>query len=218
MRCRRAAAPAVILLAALAGACRPARPAPPSAVPTPPPPKITLSIMGPSRLSAKQMAAWFNGRQPRPPGRYAATVPVEKLIAIFIEEGAAERVRGDVAFVQSVVETGWFRFGGQVAGRMNNFGGIGATDASASPAVFPDARTGVRAQIQHLRAYADPQAHACSVPPLRFPCVDPRFSLVVPKGSAPNWNDLGNGRWAASSTYAAGILSLYSEALTFSGR
>ncbi len=209
--------PAVILIAAVAGACRSARPTPPATVPTAPAPKITLSIMGPSRLSAKQMTAWFNLRQPRPPGRYAATIPVERLVAIFIEEGAAERVRGDVAFVQSVVETGWFRFGGPVAGRMNNFGGIGVTDGNPSPAVFPDARTGVRAQIQHLRAYADPRARACSVPPLRFPCVDPRFSLVSPKGSAPNWNDLGNGRWATSSTYAARILALYSEALRFSG-
>ena len=174
--------------------------------------------MGPSRLTAKQLAAWFNRRQPRPSGRYAATVPVEKLAALFVEEGAAERVRGDVAFVQSVVETGWFRFGGPVAGGMNNFGGIGVTDRNPSPAVFPDARTGVRAQIQHLRAYADRQARACTVPPLRFPCADPRFDLVKPKGSAPNWNDLGNGKWATSPTYAASILSLYSQALRFSGR
>ncbi len=83
---------------------------------------------------------------------------MDTLAAIFIEEGAAEGVTGDVAFIQSIVETGWFRFGGPVAGWMNNFGGIGVTDRNPSPAVFPDARTGVRAQIQHLRAYADPRA------------------------------------------------------------
>jgi hypothetical protein len=55
----------------------------------------------------------------------------------------------------------------------------------------------------------------CSVPPLTYPCVDPRFHLVSPKGIAPNWNDLGNGRWATSSTYATSILSRYSEALAF---
>jgi hypothetical protein len=214
---RRAALAALIVPAMLAGACRSARPTPPATIPTAPAPKITISIMGPSRLSAKQMAAWFNLRQPRPSGVYAASVPVEKLAAIFLEEGAAERVRGDVAFVQSVVETGWFRFGGPVAGRMNNLGGIGVTDRNPSPAVFPDARTGVRAQIQHLRAYADPRAYACAVPPLAHPCVDPRFNLVSPKGAVPNWNDLGNGRWATSSTYAASILSLYSEALSYWG-
>jgi hypothetical protein len=214
---RRAAVAALIVLIMFAGACRSARRTAPSTIPTPPAPAITISIMGPSRLSARQLANWFNGRQPRPTGRYSATVPVERLIALFIEEGAAERVRGDVAFAQSVVETGWFRFGGPVAGWMNNFGGIGVTDRNPSPAVFRDARTGVRAQIQHLRAYADPRAQACRVPPLAFPCADPRFTLVVPKGSAPNWNDLGNGKWATSSTYAASILSLYSEALRFNG-
>jgi len=214
---RRAALPALVVLVLFAGACRSARRPAPSTIPAPPSPAITISIMGPSRLSAKQLASWFNNRQPRPAGRYSATVAVDTLVKLFVEEGAAERVRGDVAFVQSVVETGWFRFGGPVAGWMNNFGGIGVTDRNPSPAVFRDARTGVRAQIQHLRAYADPRAKACRVPPLSFPCEDPRFNLVVPKGSAPNWNDLGNGKWATASTYAASILHLYSEALRFNG-
>jgi hypothetical protein len=218
MRFQRAALPALIVLAAGAGACRSARPPVPSTVPSAPPPSITISIMGPSRLSAKQLARWFDGRQPRPTGLYTATVPVERLATFFIEEGTRERVRGDVAFIQSIVETGWFRFGGSVGGWMNNFAGIGVTDRVPVPAVFPDARTGVRAQIQHLRAYADPRAHACSVPPLASPCVDPRFHLVVPKGSARNWNDLGNGKWATSPAYAASILSLYREALSFNGR
>jgi hypothetical protein len=215
MRFQRAALSAVLVLAALAGACRSAGPRPPATGPTGPAQKITVPIMGPSRLSAKRLAAWFNRRLPQPTGLYSATVPVDVLTALFIEEGAAEGVTGDVAFIQSIIETGWFRFGGAVAGRMNNFGGIGVTDRNPSPAVFPDARTGVRAQIQHLRAYADARARACAVPPLARPCVDPRFNLVSPKGVAPNWNDLGNGRWATSSTYAASILARYSEALAF---
>jgi hypothetical protein len=218
MRFRHAALPALVVLAALAGACRSARPPAPSTIPPAPSPPVAIPIMGPARLSAKQLARWFNGRQPRPTGLYSATVPVETLATFFIEEGTGERVRGDVAFIQSIVETGWFRFGGRVAGWMNNFAGIGVTDRDPVPAVFPDARTGVRAQIQHLRAYADPSASACRVPPLTFPCVDPRFHLVVPKGSARNWNDLGNGKWATASAYAASILSLYSEAVSFNGR
>jgi hypothetical protein len=212
---RRAVMPAVIALAALAGACRAAGPKPPSIAPPAITPGTAIPIMGASRLTAAQLTAWFNRRQPRPSGVYSATIPVERLAAIFIEEGAAEGVTGDVAFVQSVVETGWFRFGGPVSGWMNNFAGIGVTDTHPSPAVFPDVRTGVRAQIQHLRAYADPRASACTVPPLKHPCVDPRFNLVSPKGTARRWNDLGNGKWATASTYAARILSLYSEALAF---
>ena len=217
MRLQRAALPVVLALAALAGACRSAGPKAPSTLPPVVIPSTTIPIMGASRLSAKQLAVWFNLRQPRPSGVYSATIPVETLTTIFIEEGAAEGVTGDVAFVQSIVETGWFRFGGTVAGWMNNLAGIGVADTNPSPAVFPDARTGVRAQIQHLRAYADPRAYACAVPPLAYPCVDPRLNLVSPKGAAPNWNDLGNGRWATSSTYAASILLLYSEALRYWG-
>ncbi len=215
MRFRRAALAALIVLAMFAGACRAAGPKPPSTLPPTLTPGTTIPIMGRSRLTAAQLTAWFNLRQPRPAGLYAAAVPVATLARIFLEEGAAEGVTGDVAFVQAIVETRWFRFGGSVAGSMNNFAGIGVTDSNPKPAVFRDARTGVRAQIQHLRAYADERAHACAVPPLAHPCVDPRFNLVSPKGTTPHWNDLGNGRWATSPTYAASILSLYLEASGF---
>jgi hypothetical protein len=171
--------------------------------------------MGVARLSSEQLVTWFNGRQPRPAGSYAASVPVETLARYFIEEGAAEGVSGDVAFMQSIVETSWFRFSGLVPASANNFAGIGATDSNANPAIFPDARTGVRAQIQHLRAYGDPTAMTCTVPPLRNVCVDPRFALVVPKGKAPTWNQLGKGNWASAFTYGASILRLYDEARLF---
>lgn len=176
----------------------------------------TIAVMGRSRVSAPAMVAWFDTRTPRPPGTYAATVPPQTLAQIYLEEGEAEGVTGDVAFVQSIVETGWFRFSGSIPASFNNFAGIGATDTDPSPARFADARTGVRAQIQHLRAYADPSATSCTVPPLRHPCVDPRFNLVTPKGRAPTWNQMGNGNWATAPTYAASILTLYTELLSFS--
>jgi hypothetical protein len=177
-----------------------------------------VPVMGNARLSARQLIAWLNGRQPRPAGLYSASVPVEQLAAIFIEEGAAEGVAGDLAFVQSIVETAWFRFTAAVPATANNFGGLGATDGGGAGARFPDARTGVRAQIQHLRAYADASATACAAPPLHNPCVDPRFDFVTPKGRAPTWNQMGGGNWATARTYAASILTLYVEALAFNGR
>ncbi len=189
-----------------------------SAGPTAPSPQSTnVAIMGNARLGSGQIVAWFNGRQPAPSGTYAATVPLQTLAEYFVEEGFAEGVTGDIAFVQSVVETGWFRFTGLVPASANNFAGLGATDTNPAPATFPDARTGVRAQIQHLRAYADPTALTCTVPPLHNPCVDPRFHLVSPKGRAPTWNQLGNGNWASASGYGASILALYNEALAFTG-
>jgi hypothetical protein len=178
-----------------------------------------VSVMGGARLDAPQLVNWFNRRQPQPAGVYGATEPVEALASYFIEEGALEGVAGDVAFAQSIVETGWFRFGGSVPGSKNNFAGIGAVDSSPGDAAsFPDARTGVRAQIQHLRAYADPAAVSCTVPPLHAPCADPRFALVTPKGRAPFWNQFGGGVWATSPTYGLDILARYQEALAFNGR
>ena len=94
---------------------------------------------------------------------------------MFLEEGKAEGVRGDVAFAQSLHETGYFQFGGIVQPSQNNYGGIGALNGNSTgqAASFPDPRTGVRAQIQHLKAYASTEA-------LTKECVDPRFSLVSP--------------------------------------
>jgi hypothetical protein len=193
------------------------RPKPAAGPPPPPAAPGALTVRGPALATPGQLAAWFNGRQPQPSGTYAATVPVATLTQLFVEEGGYEGIRGDVAFIQSILETGWFRFGGSVPGWKNNFAGIGATDSGGTPATFPNARTGVRAQIQHLRAYADPSATTCTVPPLRFSCVDPRFHLVSPKGKAPTWNQMGNGNWASSTTYASKILQLYREMLTYNG-
>ena len=209
LRSRRAARLlAIVALAAFAlVACKP----PTGSVVSP---VGTVPVMGAPRLSAGQLFAWFVAKAP--PG-YRATVEGGTLVNLFYAEGAAEGVRADMAFIQGIVETGWYRFTGSVPPTHNNFAGIGATDSGGAPAAFPDARTGVRAQIQHLRAYADATATTCTVPPLANPCVDPRFHLVGPKGKAPTWNQMGNGNWATSTTYATTILNLYSQALQFNG-
>lgn len=198
---------ALAALVAFGAACAPAPPAPGGRVP----------VMGASALTPLQLWAWFTGRSPQPAGPYGASVDAATLAHYYVEEGNAEGVAGDVAFVQGIVETGWYRFTGSVPAWKNNFAGIGATDTNPAPAAFPDARTGVRAQIQHLRAYGDAGASWCAIPPLHNPCVDPRFNLVAPKGKAPTWNVMGNGNWASSTTYASTILRLYNEARAFNG-
>jgi hypothetical protein len=170
-----------------------------------------VAVMGPcARLSVDQIVAWFEGRT-RPP--YRGTIPVRDLVSLFVEEGKAEGVRGDIAFVQGIIETGWFNFSGRVPPDANNFSGFGATDSTTDYGVFPDARTGVRVQIQHLRAYADATATKCAAPPLHNPCVDTRFTYVNPKGKAPTWNQFGGGNWATDPTYAPKILNLYTDML-----
>lgn len=108
------------------------------------------------------------------------------LASIFLDEGAKEGVRGDGAFCQSLIETGYFKFGGDVQPGQHNYAGLGATGGVPGLA-FADDRTGIRAQIQHLKAYATAE-------PLTQVCVDPRYKYVQ-KGCAPSFERL-SGKWA----------------------
>ena len=73
------------------------------------------------------------------------------------------------------------------------------TPTNTSGASFADQRTGVRAHIQHLKAYA-------SNAPLFQPVVAPRFHLVA-RGVAPSLSKL-MGRWAIDPLYDRKILAL----------
>jgi hypothetical protein len=120
------------------------------------------------------------------------------LPALYREEGTKEGVNFDVAFAQMCVETDFLRFSGIVKPSQNNFGGLGALDGNPEGASFSSARLGVRAHIQHLKAYASTNA-------LVNPVVDPRFSFV-PRGIAPTVTLL-SGRWDADLNYGEKILS-----------
>ena len=126
----------------------------------------------------------------------------------FIREGRAEGVAGDWAYAQSIVETGYFAFSAAVPPSFNNFSGLGATGGGVLGNRFPTAQIGVRAQMQHLRAYADPTV---TVDRLAYPLVDLRFTAVVPKGKAPYWEQFGNGIWAAGSCYFDAIAGVRSR-------
>lgn len=166
-------------------------------------PTIGTAIMGNAVLGADQLAAFLLAKNSAPK---LNGVDAAKLAQLYIAEGKTEGVRGDLAFCQSCLETGYWKFNGDVKPEQNNFSGIGATGGGASGASFPDAQTGVRAQIQHLKAYASKDA-------LKNPCVDPRYNLVT-KGIAPTIEGL-SGRWATDSGYGAKILSIYKEAAAF---
>ncbi len=166
-------------------------------------------IMGAGRLTGTDLARWF--RAQRRDAR--TTVSIEELTAIYISEGDAAGVRGDIAFAQSVLETGLFFFPdrGQVHPADNNFAGIGACDSCSTGRGYPDARTGVRAQIQLLRAYADATVTATN---LGNPPVDPKLPSFFLKGRSPTWNGL-TGTWATSTTYAPKIFELYFRILAW---
>ncbi|MCU1371210.1 MAG: Mannosyl-glycoprotein endo-beta-N-acetylglucosaminidase, partial [Ilumatobacteraceae bacterium] len=142
------------------------------------------------------------------------TVSIDVLAGHFISEGADEGLAGDLAFAQSIVETGYFTFSARVLPSYNNFSGLGAVDGGTGAAAFSTAELGVRAQIQHLRAYADPTVTAGK---LAHPVIDPRFSLVAPKGKAPTWEQFGNGIWATDPGYAAKVINVYDQILAYAG-
>ena len=167
------------------------------------------AIMGKAQATAQQMALFCRSKNSAP---QLTSCSLEQLAEMFIEEGKAEGVRGDVAFAQSLHETGYFKFGGIVLPTQNNYAGIGALNGNATgqAASFPDPRTGVRAQIQHLKAYASTEA-------LVNECVDPRFSLVA-RGVAPyvEWlgaadNPQGCGWAVPGAGYGANIVKLLGQ-------
>ena len=125
---------------------------------------------------------------------------------IFKEEAENEGVKVEVAFTQAMLETGYLKFGGDVKPDQYNFAGIGATGNGNPGNSFGDVRTGIRAQIQHLKCYA-------STDSLNLAKVDPRWSnnlrgkaIYVEYLSIPN-NPYGTG-WAASATYGNDLLKL----------
>lgn len=157
------------------------------------------AIMGASMVSASQMKGYLLSVNPQ-------ASDFSELADVFLAEGLKEGVRGDIAFAQSLVETGNFKFGGDVSASQHNFSGLGTTGNGVSGNSFDTAELGVRAQIQHLKAYA-------SVEELKEVCVDTRFNYVE-RNCAPyvEWlgiqeNPQGKG-WASGENYGSKILAI----------
>lgn len=158
-------------------------------------------ITGTAAATAAQMRAYITKINPDAPD----------LAAIYLEEGEKEGIRGDVAFAQSCLETGNWRFGGDVKPEQNNYCGMGATGGGVAGNSFETPRLGIRAQIQHLKAYANTE-------PLSGDLIDPRFAYVK-RGCAPyvEWlgiqeNPEGRG-WASGADYGAKILKILAAIL-----
>lgn len=163
-------------------------------------------IMGKSAASVSSMVSLYNSTGHIYPTIYASkgATTINDFCQIVFEEANAEGVKAEILFAQAMYETGWLQFGGSVKAEQCNFGGIGAVNATAGGASFGDVRSGLRAQVQHLKAYASKE-------PLNNPCADPRFEKVK-RGVAPCVEDL-NGRWAVPGDgYGQRISSLAAKA------
>lgn len=155
--------------------------------------------------------AWDQAGYSYPSALAAGGAPtIRDFASIVYDEAVAEGVSPELVFVQAMKETGWLRFGGDVSVSQYNFSGIGAVGGGATGASFPDVRTGIRAQVQHLRAYADSSVTTAS---LANAVVDPRFTYVR-KGAAPVVEYLGiqenpnHTGWAAAKNYGYDLVSM----------
>ena len=165
-------------------------------------------IMGNTNTSLSQMVAYYNANNTYPEFYASSDAPsIEAFCQIYLEECQAEGLKAEVAFCQAMLETGFLRYGGDVQINQYNFAGLGATGNGAPGNSFDSVREGVRAQVQHLKAYA-------STAGLNNPCVDSRFKYVK-RGTAPyvEWlgiqeNPYGKG-WATAKNYGYNIVNLY---------
>ncbi|MBC5649543.1 glucosaminidase domain-containing protein, partial [Christensenella tenuis] len=161
-------------------------------------------IMGTQDATRGQMINYLNSKLKITVAEFQTRykMTVAQFVDLYIEEANEEGVKADVAFIQMCHETGYLKYGGDVQWTQYNFAGIGATGNGNPGNSFTDVRTGIRAQIQHLKAYA------CT-DPLKNACVDPRFHYVT-RGCAPTIEKL-TGTWAADSSYADKIIAMLDD-------
>ena len=139
------------------------------------------SIMGRGHATEQMMFNYV--------AKYNNQISPQKLryiVKMYIWESLYEGVNHDVAFVQMCHETNFLRFGGEYAQSQNNFCGLTTLNYDITGACFFTIKDGIRAHIQHLKAYG-------SRKPLKNQCIDPRFDLVQ-RGIGHNVLDL-SGKW-----------------------
>jgi len=165
-----------------------------------------LTIMGSPIATKEQCVNYLFRHNPLP---LINSTP-KQLVDYYYAEGGIEGIRPDLAFAQALHETGNFRYGGDVISLQNNYCGLGTTGNGVKGAWFPTAEIGVRAQIQHLLAYATTRPPTLSV-------VDPRYELVKRSekfGQSYTWTEL-NGKWAVpGKTYGQMILKIHEKIIT----
>ena len=167
------------------------------------------SIMSKSKYTAESMAQRYKDEGKRYPVKNltaGGAKNIDEFCQIIVEEAEAEGVSAEIVFAQIMHETGWLQFGGDVKVSQYNFCGLGAVGGGEPGCSFPDVRTGIRAQVQHLKAYA-------STEPLKNTCVDPRFQYVE-RGCAKYVEYLGiqenpkQKGWATDPGYGTKLLNI----------
>lgn len=165
----------------------------------------SIGIFGASIAKKSQAIAYI--KLANPSVQLACTV--EELVDLYWQEAEREQVRPDLALAQSLVETGAYRYGGDVLHHQNNFCGLGTIGGGVRGASFSSPQLGVRAHIQHLLAYTQTKRPSTEI-------VDPRYDLAhnirLERGVVDTWYGL-NGTWAMGSLYCEKIMATYQKIL-----
>lgn len=179
--------------------------------------QIYHSVITKSTTTVNQMVNYYNAKASYPAYYGNANVPdIRSFCQIYYDEATAEGVDPALAFTQAMKETGFLKFTGQVKIEQFNFAGMGVTDAGTNGDSYQNVREGIRAHVQHLKAYA------VKNPAFANPVVDKRYSswfAANRSGTAPyiEWlgiseNPSGFG-WAAEKGYGYSILNDYMNQL-----
>ncbi len=151
-------------------------------------------IVGESVLTADQLVGWY--RSVAPDGALGGA-KLRTIAGHYIAVGDKEGVRGDLAFIQAVHETGYFTNSDT---RINNFAGIGHYDNASSGFGYPSVEAGVMAHVQLLKKVARGND----------------VKLRTHPEYAPNWGGAHvatwaglAGNWATDPRYWTSLSSMY---------
>lgn len=179
--------------------------------------QIYHSVITKSTTTVNQMVNYYNAKASYPSYYGSAdAADIRAFCQMYYEEAVAEGVDPALAFCQAMKETGFLRFNGQVQIEQFNFAGMGVTGAGTNGDSYQNVREGIRAHVQHLKAYA------VKNPVFANPVVDKRYSswfAANRSGTAPyiEWlgiseNPSGFG-WATEKGYGYSILNDYMNQL-----
>ena len=111
---------------------------------------------------------------------------VSDIIFIYFSEALAEKVNPLVAIAQMLYHTDYLQKK-EITGKSYNFGRLGINDLTRwERAVFVSRREGIRAHIQHIKAYSTREGFS-------FDIVDPRYTILVKEnlvGTKPTFPEM----------------------------
>lgn len=145
---------------------------------------MDLSILVPSMRSVELLNEWLRSKG------------CPQYAEIFKEQGEKWGVRWDICIFQACLETGFWRFGGDVKVEQNNFFGTGASGNGAPGDSFPTPAMGIAAHMQNMALRAGVKIPKEAI---ISPYVEKNYDLISNRNTTM-WSQLA-GTYAADVKY-----------------